>query len=194
MDRFLRNYQYVAIYLRLKKAPLVQFIFGLLFYFFGMQLVWGANEDLNLELQSAARTGQVERLQYLLSRGANPDTTNAQGRTPLMGATFMRNLEIMRILIAAGANIDARDRQKDTPLLIAVARGDIRVVRLLIDAGANLNIQNGRGESSLTIAKKAGYSEIADLLSDFGAAEAEPQKTPEEQKPPEAEQQIPPAK
>lgn len=48
-------------------------------------------------------------IQYLLSLGANPNTMNDTGRTPLWRAAFNGHFEAATILLEAGGDPDSRD-------------------------------------------------------------------------------------
>ncbi len=70
-----------------------------------------AAADPAKELQSAARSGDVEGIQTLLASGTNVDARDKNGRTPLMLAADSGRPEAVKLLLAKGANPDARDRE-----------------------------------------------------------------------------------
>ncbi len=51
----------------------------------------------------------VEAVQFLLELGLDPNSTNADGRTPLMGGALKGRNELVRILVEAGARLETRD-------------------------------------------------------------------------------------
>ena len=51
----------------------------------------------------------VEAVQFLLELGLNPNSTNADGRTPLMGGALKGRNEVVRLLVDAGARLETRD-------------------------------------------------------------------------------------
>ena len=51
----------------------------------------------------------VEAVQFLLELGLDPNSTNADGRTPLMGGALKGRNEIVRLLVEAGARLETRD-------------------------------------------------------------------------------------
>jgi ankyrin repeat protein len=59
---------------------------------------------------------QVEIVQFLLDRGANPQAINIYGETPLHWAVLHNKVEFVRLLLAAGA----RPTHRDGELLTAV--------------------------------------------------------------------------
>lgn len=89
-----------------------------------------------------------EVLQYLLSKGFDPNAANAFGKTPLMYAAQYNQLESARILLAAGADPNAETHIPEddcyytlrtsgmTPLHYAVRYASAPVVLALIEHGS----------------------------------------------------------
>src|SRR6188474_17270 len=65
-------------------------------------------------------------IEYLLSRGANPNTQmNENGASVLAGLAYVNELECVRILLRAGANPNrGRDESGETPLHHALAKDE----------------------------------------------------------------------
>ena len=83
-----------------------------------------ADEDGNTPLQLAIDSHQeIEIVQFLLSRGANVDTTDKWGTTILMNACRNGSFVSMRLLLAAGAVVEARDMKQQTALHYAADNG-----------------------------------------------------------------------
>lgn len=74
-----------------------------------------------------AAGGNTEALSLLLACGADVNTVNDRGHTPLMAATMNNHPETVRLLLAAGANPAAKDLNGKTALDHArdMARPDI---------------------------------------------------------------------
>lgn len=108
-------------------------------------------------------------LAYLLTKGANPNLTDATGTTPLMLATRLRYLEGADLLIQGGAQVDKANDSGETPLIRAVQLRDVALIRLLIKQGANPDkkdtlagmsardyaVRDGRNQSILDILDSA---------------------------------------
>ncbi len=61
-------------------------------------------------LSEAACQGHIHVIQYLLENGADPNTLNDTGRSPLWRASFNGHAEAVRILLNAGSNPQHRDK------------------------------------------------------------------------------------
>jgi ankyrin repeat protein len=103
-----------------------------------------------MPIHSAAGSGALDVVRYLLSRGADPKADDG-GLTALhMGA---RNPEIVRILLDAGIDKDARTHRGMTPLAFAhdwpfaTKRSGAGGARVLIAAGANVNAADAAGQT-----------------------------------------------
>lgn len=92
--------------------------------------------------------GYPEALQYLLSKGLDPNVTNAFGKTPLMYAAQLNQLESARILLTAGADPNASTYLPEdqcyytlntsgmTPLHYAVRYASAPMIMTLVAHGA----------------------------------------------------------
>ena len=99
-----------------------------------------------LDSESIAKALQValppadsgEWAKRLLDAGADPNTTDGEGRTALMLAAASDDFpeDAVQALIARGADVNAKSASGETALSMARLRGDTRIVRLLTQAGA----------------------------------------------------------
>ena len=111
--------------------------------------LWGILKDVpgpcrlgGTRLMYCAKYGHIERLKWLLSRGADPNIQDILGDTALYLASLEGNLEIVVTLLAAGANTNlARMTDGYTPLMGAATWGHVEVVKELITHGAALEAQ-----------------------------------------------------
>ena len=121
---------------------------------------------LNEHLLIAAQRGEIETVLKLLQAGANIDVTDAQGRTPVMRATYKHHTALVRALLQAGADINIRDNQKENPLLHAGAQGWLDILNLAIEAKADTTLTNRYGGISLIPAAERGHVEtVRELLT-----------------------------
>lgn len=80
-----------------------------------------------------------QELDILMARGANIDTRNKDGRTPLFSS---ENKDEAQLLINNGADVNAKDKQGRTPLTEAVVKRNRVLVHLFIDSDADINYLN----------------------------------------------------
>ncbi|MEZ6188432.1 MAG: ankyrin repeat domain-containing protein [Planctomycetota bacterium] len=85
--------------------------------------------------RAAAQARQWPLVRALLAAGADPDTLEADGATPLILACRAGDLEGAEVLIAAGALLDHADARGRTPRAAAEAAGAAELVALLLQAG-----------------------------------------------------------
>lgn len=125
----------------------------------------------------------------LLDAGADPNSQDKYGRTPLHDAAFSAQISTVKMLLNAGADPNALAYRGSAPLHFAVSYnkyfgydGDSRkksVIRILIDAGAKLEARDEKGRTPL---HDAAYNiELANTLLQAGAnphAPDEEGKTP----------------
>ncbi|MBI5008014.1 MAG: ankyrin repeat domain-containing protein [Nitrosomonadales bacterium] len=93
--------------------------------------------DGTTPLMYAARVGDVDALQALLARGANPALLNADGNGALWFACFADSEAGASALIKAGAPLDTQNVNGATALIYCASAGKTPLVRLLLGAGAN---------------------------------------------------------
>ena len=79
----------------------------------------------------AAESGDLARVDQLLSSGIGTEQTDARGRTALLVATLRGDLPMVRRLLAAGARVDVAGADGDTPLAAARRQGPGELERLL---------------------------------------------------------------
>jgi ankyrin repeat protein len=86
-------------------------------------------------LMFAALYSDVATMQLLLDKGADPNTPNAAGATPLMWA--VDSVDKVRLLLAHHADPNARSEEGKTSIMAAAQRaGSSDVIKLLVKAGA----------------------------------------------------------
>ena len=89
----------------------------------------GADEELadsrgrTPVIRAAKSIENLPILRYLLDRGRNPNTADANGMSPLHYACDSENEPAIRLLLEKGAMVNSLDRQGRTPLRILLEKG-----------------------------------------------------------------------
>ena len=117
--------------------------------------------DLNEELLTAARKGDVAAVTQLLEKGAAIETKTAYGQTPLYLAAMSGHDDLVRFLLEKGASPDVTDTFYKAPMLIfAITRSHFTTAKLLIEKGT------GDPDQLLTQLVQAGNVELLQALLD----------------------------
>jgi ankyrin repeat protein len=131
-----------------------------------------------------------EMLRLLIDRGADVNTKDDEGLTPLhtvfvpfvltldtegktAAMTIPISLEepkkkLIGLLIDMGSDINATDNKGETVLHRAIRNGPEEAAELLIARGADVNAKTKEGATSLHLAARKGYKELAELLISEG--------------------------
>jgi ankyrin repeat protein len=115
----------------------------------------GSSKDLfSFPLNVAVASGHEKVVAYLLKAGADPNSADHVGRTPLF--EIPRDLDgqsirrIVRMLVSASADPNlAEPVLGSTPLMQAAMYGDVSLVRSLIENGAELELRDSHGRTAL---------------------------------------------
>ncbi len=98
------------------------------------------------------------------AQGADPNSADAEGHTPLVIASAQEDWPLVRRLVEAGADPDVADASGLTPLMIAATRGELEIIRLLATHSANADAIDRAGQTALHHALLAHQNEAAKLL------------------------------
>jgi ankyrin repeat protein len=93
------------------------------------------------EIVSAARSGDVARIEALVQRGMSPNEWGPGRQTPLMAAAEAGQLGSVRILLERGAEVNRTDWQGESALIKAARYGHAEVAVLLMEQGADPNLK-----------------------------------------------------
>jgi ankyrin repeat protein len=118
------------------------------------------NSTLSLEIQER----HLEVVEELLRAGADANTANVAGGTPLMTAVAFddKGTAILERLLDAGADIDAQNNGGETALMYAAKYGRKEALHILLARGANPAIRDNDGRTAAAV---TGNSKEAAELS-----------------------------
>jgi hypothetical protein len=91
---------------------------------------------LNQFLKVVCIKGQAKNVKKLIAQGADVNSRNEYGMTPLHYAATLSTDEVAKLLIEAGAEVDAKDNKGYTPLWHAEIGNRTEVIELLQQHGA----------------------------------------------------------
>jgi ankyrin repeat protein len=101
-----------------------------------------------MSLVNSARFGDLVTLKTLLNQGANINSRNGFGKTPLHLAAQQGYTNIVKELLKRGARVNPRDRWGITPLHLAVMQERTNIVKDLLKAGAKPEYRTNNGRNN----------------------------------------------
>lgn len=120
-------------------------------------------------LLAASVHGVVKDIKEAIGMGANVNSINEMGDSPLNMVSKLSYEFLVKYLVAAGANVNTSNTNKITPLHWGVEYNNLEIVKLLLRNGADLNARDGINETPLHWAAWTGNYESAKWLLKFGA-------------------------
>ena len=116
-----------------------------------------SKREANQSLLAAAGRGDATAAALAIRAGANLETRDERGHTPLLLAVTKDRLPVARLLVYLGADPDALDEQHDTPWLVTGVTGSVDMLEVLLPARPDLTIRNRFGGTSLIPASERGH-------------------------------------
>ncbi|HUV37302.1 MAG TPA: ankyrin repeat domain-containing protein [Patescibacteria group bacterium] len=135
-------------------------------------LVDARDEEGHTPLHSAAMSGRMNIVLFLLENGASADARNTANQSPLLYAAYTGHADIVDTLIAHGAQIEYRDTRGYAPIHFAAREGRRAVVELLVSKGAAFDERGYQGKTPLHFAATRGHTGIVEFLVARGAEPA----------------------
>ncbi|MFZ4687816.1 MAG: ankyrin repeat domain-containing protein [Polymorphobacter sp.] len=90
---------------------------------------------------------------FLLQKGANANSRDREGNTPVMLAAQARWTEGVKIFTSIKVQLDLQNRLGETALQKAVQNRDTVIAKMLVDAGASPDITDNSGTSARMLAE-----------------------------------------
>ena len=119
---------------------------------------------INDELSKACIYGDVEKITFLLSNGANIHHKNIFRNSPIILTSFTGFIEIIKLLILNGANIYDEDGYGNSCISCASINGKIEIIKLLLSKGANIYQKNKYNRTPIMEAYKNNKINVIEIL------------------------------
>lgn len=116
-------------------------------------------------LHAAAATGDVAAVEKLVASGMALDARDANGRTPLHVAAFVRQSGSARTLMQLGADANALEAQRYDIVTIAAVADDVEVLKAALAGGCRSgNVTSPYDGTALIAAAHLGHDEVVRVL------------------------------
>ncbi|ERF69460.1 hypothetical protein EPUS_07275 [Endocarpon pusillum Z07020] len=115
-------------------------------------------------LHVAARSENLQVIEFLAENGSNVDARDRAGTTPLMLCARFGQAASMEILMKKGASTKIQDQTGDTALHYATFAGSMENATFLLQSGADPMIYNNNGLVPGAVANRRGHKGVRDLL------------------------------
>jgi uncharacterized protein len=121
--------------------------------------------DPALTLEAAIRAGDAAAVARLLNAGADPNSRDVLGGTPLLTASWLGNASVVSLLLSHGADANAIHREAGASALeYAVLKGRADIVQSLLAAGADVEKKYRGGQTVLHLAAARTSVTVLDQL------------------------------
>ncbi|XP_055495799.1 ankyrin repeat and SOCS box protein 3 isoform X3 [Leucoraja erinacea] len=111
-------------------------------------------------VHQAAYQGHLDVLKFLLEKGADKESKDDYGITPLFLAAQYGKVESLRTLIQHGSNVNCQAYDKATPLFIAAQEGHVECVEVLLSHGVDANLYCNEDDWQLPIHAAAQMGQV----------------------------------
>jgi uncharacterized protein len=134
------------------------------------QMLLGLGRIQVEKLISETMNGNLLEVREVIEDGADVNSVNRLGVTPLMVACQWNQPEIARFLLDLGAALEPVERSCGrNALMYACLSGNVRLIKLLLEKGAGIDSTDHMGRTPLMMASSVGKTEIVKLLIECGA-------------------------
>ncbi|EGX53860.1 hypothetical protein AOL_s00004g519 [Orbilia oligospora ATCC 24927] len=133
-------------------------------------LSWAAGNGFDAVVTRLLRGPRWKGLVYLPFRygGANIDSVDRQGRTPLVHAILNKQEPVANLLLRAGAQTNLKDCIGGTPLHYAICSGQNNLVAQMLKKGGKVGLENDTRKELFFSAARSDDNDIIELLLEEG--------------------------
>ena len=111
-------------------------------------------------VHETSEKGDVKATKDLITKGAEINSKDNQGLTPLHIAVRRGHLELVKFLLSANADINLKDNRGWTPLHAIFETGNLEIVKLLLAKKADPNAKNTFDYTPVHFAAQDGNLEM----------------------------------
>jgi quinoprotein dehydrogenase-associated probable ABC transporter substrate-binding protein len=130
--------------------------------------------NVNAALNGAVLASDLDRIRFLVGKGADVNARDGLRQYPLHIAAEQRDMDVISELLDDGAKIEARDSDGWTALMRAAARDNVPAIQLLVARKAKIDATTSDGYTALAYALADGKFAAARALIDAGASVSMP--------------------
>ena len=120
--------------------------------------------SLKDQLIAAAGVGDEDAIKRLIDKGANPNASDAKGRSALLLSVIAGHDDAAEALLRRGARVETADDEGKTALMWAADAGHMDVAELLLKRGADIAARDKYGQTALIDAAWRGRHKIIEML------------------------------
>lgn len=139
-----------------------------------IELLINAGADVNSQNRSGHSPIMIgfnsKISEFLINNGARVDLQSTNGRTALTAHIEQGNLDVVNLILDNGADVDVQDNAGKTALMECLCWDQLEICDLLLERGAKVDIQDCNGDTALIISAQDGFA-FTELLLTYGADE-----------------------
>lgn len=109
-----------------------------------------------------------EAAKFLLECGADINTRDMSGETPLIQAAGLGYGEMVALLLEKGAEVGAQDESDETALVKAARHGYAEICEALLAAGAGLDVHSFMEERLADVILPRKRAQVMSVLARYG--------------------------
>jgi RNA polymerase sigma factor (sigma-70 family) len=126
-------------------------------------------QQLSAALFEAVYQKNAQKVEELLSQGADVHARYAEGRTPVLISSTLSDLPTLEVLVKHGGNVEDKTTRGITSLMFASIYGNTNMVEYLLSKGAGLEVRDSVGSTAVMLGVFAGQLDVVQLLQKRGA-------------------------